>query len=250
MQNKLIDMTGETCGYLTVIEKAPSRVSPSGNHVTRWKCRCVCGKEFDVDAYALRSGNTKSCGCKNKKPVKDISGQRFGMLTVESLNRLEKHRTYWNCKCDCGNTTVATKANLINGFVKSCGCLRSVGEADIQKELDRLGVCYIHNVMFDTLVNENGNHLIFDFAVKNGSEILFLLEYQGAQHYQPGNKYGKYQREHSDADKRKWCDDNGIDLVEIRYDEDTLARLHEILSDHMLIPCQTSDKDEGVTTIL
>ena len=250
MQNKLIDMTGQVCGYLTVIQKAPTRVSPSGNHVTRWKCRCICGKELEVDAYALRSGNTKSCGCKNKKKIKDISGQRFGMLEVESFLKLENHVTYWNCKCDCGNKTVVAKANLLNGCTKSCGCLRSVGESVIQKELERLNIQFIHNAVFDTLVNENGNMLEFDFAIKSNGKIEFLLEYQGEQHYQPWNKYGIYQREKSDPLKKEWCTVNNIELHEIKYNEDTVARLHEILLNHKLIPCQASDEDEGVTTIL
>ena len=29
----------------------------------RWKCRCECGKETEVDTGGLTSGKTKSCGC-------------------------------------------------------------------------------------------------------------------------------------------------------------------------------------------
>lgn len=29
----------------------------------RWHCKCVCGNAVDVDAGALKRGDTKSCGC-------------------------------------------------------------------------------------------------------------------------------------------------------------------------------------------
>lgn len=60
----------------------------------------------------------------------DLTGQRFGMLTVVKLHHIHtrtqsKRRVYmWECKCDCGNTTLASSTNLKTGHVKSCKCLR------------------------------------------------------------------------------------------------------------------------------
>lgn len=53
----------------------------------------------------------------------DLTGQRFGMLTV--LNRADNKgkRTMWNCLCDCGNKAVVGGSNLKNGNTRSCGCL-------------------------------------------------------------------------------------------------------------------------------
>lgn len=36
----------------------------------------------------------------------DLTGQRFGRLTVINLNEeisKQKKRSHWNCRCDCGN---------------------------------------------------------------------------------------------------------------------------------------------------
>lgn len=55
----------------------------------------------------------------------DLTGKKFNRLTVEK--RVENRPggiTYWLCKCDCGNYTEVKGANLKNGSVKSCGCLR------------------------------------------------------------------------------------------------------------------------------
>jgi hypothetical protein len=64
---------------------------------------------------------------------KDLSGQRFGRLTV--IERTEdviygfKKNVCYLCKCDCGNTTKVLAKQLRNGGTKSCGCY--------QKELAR-----------------------------------------------------------------------------------------------------------------
>lgn len=58
--SRLIDLTGERFGRLTVIEKVPS-----GNGCTnaRWRCKCDCGNETTVLGTTLRRGESKSCGC-------------------------------------------------------------------------------------------------------------------------------------------------------------------------------------------
>lgn len=61
----------------------------------------------------------------------NIIGQRFGRLTVISLSPIKKSRKlYWNCKCDCGNTTVVSGSNLRAGKVISCGCAHKYAKLD------------------------------------------------------------------------------------------------------------------------
>jgi len=54
----------------------------------------------------------------------DLTGQRFGKLTV--LERTENIGTSagCRCRCDCGNETFVRSSNLLSGGTKSCGCLR------------------------------------------------------------------------------------------------------------------------------
>lgn len=51
-------------------------------------------------------------------------GNRYGRLTVVEFDRLQNHKTYWKCVCDCGLTVIACGNNLRHGNTKSCGCLR------------------------------------------------------------------------------------------------------------------------------
>jgi hypothetical protein len=58
------------------------------------------------------------------KQVIDISGQRFGKLTVIDFVCIENHKAMWRCVCDCGNKVIVSGNNLRTGTTKSCGCLR------------------------------------------------------------------------------------------------------------------------------
>lgn len=56
--SKLIDLTGQRFGRLTVIERVPSNCNNA-----RWRCLCDCGRETFVLGTTLRRGECKSCGC-------------------------------------------------------------------------------------------------------------------------------------------------------------------------------------------
>lgn len=53
----------------------------------------------------------------------DITGQRFGQLTVIKFDHKDyKRQQFWLCKCDCGKESVVMGHNLKSGGTKSCGC--------------------------------------------------------------------------------------------------------------------------------
>lgn len=58
----------------------------------------------------------------------DITGNKYNMLTVLRYDRSEKiknkHRTFWECQCDCGNIVILRKDEFIYPYshTKSCGC--------------------------------------------------------------------------------------------------------------------------------
>ncbi len=54
----------------------------------------------------------------------DLTGQRFGRLSVIKFNGFENHRAMWLCLCDCGNYKVVQGKLLKSGHTKSCGCYR------------------------------------------------------------------------------------------------------------------------------
>lgn len=63
------------------------------------------------------------------KNFTDLTGQRFGYLTVIELSaqRPHKWKPMWLCQCDyngCTNTTLIRTANLTNSRTRTCGCLQ------------------------------------------------------------------------------------------------------------------------------
>jgi len=62
---------------------------------------------------------------KNKMKTKiDLTGQRFGRLTVIEFAYIKNKKTYWRCKCDCGGEKITQYYSLKVGYTKSCGCLQ------------------------------------------------------------------------------------------------------------------------------
>lgn len=116
-----INLEGMKFNRLTVIGPAGT----DGGQHRLWECKCDCGGTTFATTSDLRHGHKKSCGClKRVSHAKDITGQRFGMLTVMKRAGTNKHRkALWKCKCDCGRTTVVSSVDLVTGNTKSCGCL-------------------------------------------------------------------------------------------------------------------------------
>lgn len=121
---KLIEMTGGRYGRLTVLEK----VKKDNDTRAFWRCRCDCGNEIVASGKDLRSGHTVSCGCycresNSTKKTKDMTGKRFGKLTVIERAGTDKFgKATWLCKCDCGNEVIVPGGNLRSGNTTSCGC--------------------------------------------------------------------------------------------------------------------------------
>lgn len=58
----------------------------------------------------------------------DLTGQRYGRLTVLGPAENIGSRTAWRCRCDCGRETVVRTNRLRSGHTTSCGC-RAPGAA-------------------------------------------------------------------------------------------------------------------------
>lgn len=61
----------------------------------------------------------------------DLTGQRYGRLTVIERDTSRKGATFWKCKCDCGKTVTARAGDMRAGKIISCGCAKGVKPMDI-----------------------------------------------------------------------------------------------------------------------
>lgn len=78
------------------------------------------------------------------KTAGDLTGQRFGKLTVVGYGGLRQEKrqkvSVWNCVCDCGRACVVPGYLLKRGRRKSCGCIRAAGNDLIGKRFGKLVV--------------------------------------------------------------------------------------------------------------
>lgn len=121
-KNRWLDWSGRRFGRLTVLYRVENR-----GHAVRYMCRCDCGTEKIFSTSSLLSG-AQSCGCyRNERrhdKLDDLTGQRFGKLTVLRRAVVEGNKTIWCCKCDCGNEVNVSATNLKRGRTHSCGCYK------------------------------------------------------------------------------------------------------------------------------
>lgn len=108
--------SGDVVGTYTIIEYT------SNDKVL---CRCnQCGFEGEIYTSNLsRSKMCRKCRTKyNTKPKIDLTGQRFGRLTVKHSVIQNNGHTAWLCICNCGNTVTVPTSHLRSGHTRSCGC--------------------------------------------------------------------------------------------------------------------------------
>ncbi len=127
---------GDKVGMLTILDKKRE------NNRTYLYCKCDCGNEKWIRSDSI--GRVKGCGCLSKETqfkAKDITGMRFGRLTV--LEKTEERdinngSVIWKCKCDCGNITYVAEGKLVEGSIRSCGCLGTESyRKNIKKAIDK-----------------------------------------------------------------------------------------------------------------
>lgn len=204
MPRKAINLKNRKFERLLVIKKAPKPISKLHRKDQFWLCRCDCGEEVIVAADKLKSKMIKSCGCLLAEQVVEMTGNKYGKLTVlerapapEHKSEERKKQYHFLCQCDCGNTFIANGNSLRMGSTKSCGCLSNryttVDELQLASAKDIYTQRYsdgdltfddfmflTHQNCFYCGVEPRQFHTVFreghntEFAIKNGTFI-----YQG-----------------------------------------------------------------------
>ena len=193
----LIDLTGKVFGRWTVLYRAEDRTTPKGTKLAYWHCKCSCekGTEKDVNGDLLRNGNSKSCGClarevASKRNLKDLTGMKFGRLTVveraDDYVNNGKHYTRWKCVCDCGNPQIkiVTGGALKNGKVVSCGCYHDELIAEKGKQNKKYNA-HKHMGKYEILYTQKGEPFYVD--AEDYSKIKDVCWFKTDDGYIEGN---------------------------------------------------------------
>lgn len=246
-----IDMTGwnmwehgQPRSVLTVLSRDTEFDKQRKGKPIRWICKCnSCGNIKSIAGIELRRLDkpTLSCGCLHKEVIshfgeitfQDITNQEFGFLVARrKVGKNKYNYALWECECECGVTTIVASRELLSGETRSCGCKKSLGEAQVAKYLQEHNIEFQREYTFSDLSSAKGWKLRFDFAIFKNNQLLCLIEFQGKQHYEPIDGFGGEAAfeigQQNDRAKEEYCKKNDIKLYTISYKEDLGQRLEEI----------------------
>ena len=166
----------------------------------------------------------------------DLTGHKFGKLTVLKKSKKSGQRLYWDCKCDCGNFLTVKGDALRQGLQQSCGCINSKNENLIANLLRNNNIDFIQQYSFNDLVSDNNKKLRFDFAIIKENKLQYLIEYDGEQHFLKNvSKTGWNTLENfkiiqkRDIQKNNYCLKNNIPLIRIPYTHKNFIKIEDLL---------------------
>lgn len=153
-----------------------------------------------------------------EKEVCEIGGGKYHALSGYQ-GRFEKVLM----RHSCGHEWEITPKNFIEGRgCPKCNRMVSKGEREVEAFLTERCIEF----MREWPIEVEGRVLRIDFYIP---DISLGIEYNGIQHYEPVEFFGgesKFrQQQYNDSIKAKYCGDNNIDLIVIRYDENIQDRL-------------------------
>lgn len=142
----------DNCRWVTIREQANNRrtnvlytIDGETKTLAEW-CRTFKQPANRVKARIRHGWNVKDAlSTPNMSAVKDLTGKRFGRLTVVKFHHMAHAQSYWECKCDCGTVKIICRSGLVSGETVSCGCyakeihakhMRTVGQSKRVKVLD------------------------------------------------------------------------------------------------------------------
>lgn len=236
---RIKNLTGKHFGKLTVI----GYVGKQKDGHAAWKCLCECGN------YTIVAGNdlqktinpTTSCGCVRKNHMLklaenntiDMSGQKFGLLTVLHKSSEQKgHGTWWDC-IDEQNHIYSIRGDALRSGHNSGLLNKSKGEFIIANYLKDNNIVYTEQYRF--LDCKDKYPLPFDFAVWKDNDLI-LIEYDGIQHFEFSGKdwnteeHFIYIKKHDEL-KNNYCREHNIKLFRINYKDDIVKELKKILGE-------------------
>ena len=164
-RNDRFNISGRRFGKLV------ARKCVSGkNSKAIWECICDCGKTKNISYHSLTMNQTRSCGCsRSQRRAKDITGQRFGMLTAIERTGEKRHGcNLWRCKCDCGRETEVVTSALISGNTRSCGCLADQGKRSRYRDIT--GQRFGKLVALEPTELRSGNSIVWKCKCDCGKE--------------------------------------------------------------------------------
>lgn len=117
--SRLETAVGKRYGRLIVLEKDLSKRKESQQR-TRWVCKCDCGTVKSIQAYKLRVGEIKSCGCLRKENAGKLS-KRHGKSRYADGTIRPEFNAWVGIKTRCYNKNRPEYERYGGRGIKVCG---------------------------------------------------------------------------------------------------------------------------------
>ena len=155
-RRKYRDLSGKRFGQILVLRPTEKR-NKEGSII--WKCKCSCGRIFEVNERYLVRGFRRDCGCgcgtdpghkREGHPI-DLTNRKLGELTVlyQTDHRDSKGGVIWHCRCSCGKEKDYSADELLRGSTVSCGHIRVENGKKLHERLH-----YVENSCIEFLLRK------------------------------------------------------------------------------------------------
>lgn len=201
-----------------------------------WNCQCKCGNIVikHTDVLLNDYEHYHSCNDCARKYHRVPIGTKIGYLELKDYIEDENNILIgYQCYCHkCNQSikldTISYRNRIRRGQeLATCGCdrIQSYGELKIQNLLNINNISYIHDkAYFKDLIDikQNIGLCRFDFIIFQNNLPLYIIEYDGEQHFSFRNSGWNTEEEYYNTIKRdnfknEYCLKNNIPLIRIPY---------------------------------
>ncbi len=130
----------------------------------------------------------------------DLTGQKFGRLTVVEYSHTKDGVAYWRCLCDCGNASIVRGPSLREGNTQSCGCLQKEKRFQFKHGQSYTRIYRIWQGMIHRCYDKNS----INFRNYGGRGITVCDEWKN-----------NFQAFHDWAMANGYCEDLSIDRIDV-----------------------------------
>lgn len=99
----------------------------------------------------------------------NLTGNRFGELTVITEVKRGGNRSHWLCHCNCEKETIVKGSVLKSGHTKSCGCLKT-------KRQDLKGQRFGKLTAISSVINDGQNRSMWKCVCNCGNEVIVRID--------------------------------------------------------------------------
>lgn len=188
--------------------------TPNSHISSKSGCICCSGKnKITLESFIKRANKIHG----NKYDYSHVNEIKNNSIKIKII--CDKHKEF----------TQSPDAHL-NKKQGCPNCNESKGENIISNLLSEKNIIFNRQKTFKNCINDKtGRFLKFDFYLPNNN---LCIEFDGEQHFRPIKRFGGEKGYNStiyrDNIKNKFCVDNNIDIIRIKYNETIIEKLKNI----------------------